>query len=83
MYSHNSDNNNNKCQKFHGKTFLQDFNKQLLLRKKAALHTTSLTQCKARHVLWNLLSTNQENDSEIIFPAETTKINLKKLNYQL
>ena len=89
MYSNNNDNNNNnnnnqKCQKFPGKTFLRDFNKQflkinLLLWKKAALHTNSLMHYNARHVLCSLLSTNQENSSEMTFVTETTKINHKKL----
>ena len=89
MYSNNNDSNNNQCQKFHGKTFLRDFNKQfvkidLLLQKiKAVLHTTSLLHCKARHVLCYLLSTNQGNGSEITFVAETTKINFKILKTYL
>ena len=33
--------------------------------------------CKARQVLRNLFSTNQENDSEMIFVAGAPKINLK------
>ena len=78
MYNNNNDNNNNQCQKFPVKTFLRGFNKEfvkinLLLRKKAVLHTTSLMHCKGRHVLWNLLSTNEGNGSEITFVAGTTK----------
>ena len=88
MYSNNNNsNNNNESQKLSGKTFLRDFNAQfekinLLLRKKAVLHTTSLMHCKARHVLCDpliLISTNYENASEMTFVAGTTKINLKKM----
>ena len=45
--------------------------------EKAVLHTTSLMDCKARQVLRNLFSTNQENGSEMIFVAGAPKINLK------
>ena len=84
MYNENNDNNNNKCQKFSEKTFSRDFNKQiskvnLLLWKKAVLHTTTLTHSKARQVLRDLFNTNQVNGSEITFVAGITKINLKKL----
>ena len=45
--------------------------------KKAALQTTILIYCKARQVLRNLLSNNQENGSEMTFAEGTTKSNLK------
>ena len=70
--------------KLPGKTFLRDFNKQfskinLFLWKKAALHTTTLTHCKARQVLRDLFSSNQGNGSKMTFVAGATKINLKTL----
>ena len=35
--------------------------------------------CKAKQVLCNLFSTDQENGSEMTYVAGTTKINLKDL----
>ena len=72
--------------KFPGKTFFRDFNKQfskinLLLRKKAVLHTITLTHCKTRHFLRDLFSTNQGNGSEMTFGAGVTKINLWQKSY--
>ena len=66
------------------KDILLDFNKQflkvnLLLRKKAVLHTTTLMHCKARHVLGDLLGTNQGNGSEVTLVAGATKTNLINL----
>ena len=47
--------------------------------KKAVLRTTTLMHCKARQVLSDLLSTNQENGSEITFVAGATKVHVKNL----
>ena len=46
--------------------------------KKAVLHETTLMHCKARQGLNNLFSTNQGNDSEVVFVAGATKINFQK-----
>ena len=43
---------------------------------KAVLHTTTLMHCKARHVLRDLFSTNQRNDSEMTFATGDTKIRI-------
>ena len=64
--------------------FCGDFNKQflkinLLLLKKAVLHTTTPMHCKARQVLRDLFSINQRNSSEMIFVVEATRVNLKIL----
>ena len=70
---------------FPRKTLVRDFNKKfsimhLLLWQKTVLHTTTLTPCKARQVLLDLLfSTNQGSGSEMTFAAGATKINLKNL----
>ena len=42
-----------------------------IFMKKAVLHTISLIHCKARQVLRDLLSTNQENSSEMAFVASS------------
>ena len=57
MYNSNSDNANNWCWKFPGKTFLRDFNilfskMNLVSWKKMALHIFTLIQYKARQVLY-------------------------------
>ena len=68
MYNNNNDsNNNNLRQQFCGKTFFVGFqkineNKRTFI-KKAVLHRTTLTYCKARQVLRDLFSTNHGNDS--------------------
>ena len=54
------------------------FENKRAFMKKAVLQTTILIYCKARQVLRNLLSNNQENGSEMTFAEGTTKINLKK-----
>ena len=54
-------------------------NKLFLMKKKAALHTTTLMGCNTRQVLHDLFSANQGNVSEIIFMAAATKISLKNL----
>ena len=46
--------------------------------KKAVLQTVSLMHSKARHVLYDLFSTNQGHGSEITFVAGVTKISIKK-----
>ena len=51
--------------------------------KKAVLHTTTLTHCRARQVLLDLFNTNQVNGSSITFVAGVTKINLKNLKIYL
>ena len=66
------------------KDISRDFNKQftkinLLSRKQAVLHISTLTHCKATQVLQDLFSTNQVNGLEITFVAGVTKINLKNL----
>ena len=45
--------------------------------KNVVLHTTALMHCKARQVLRDLFSTNQQN--EMTFVARASKINLKNL----
>ena len=49
------------------------------LDKKAVLHETTLMHCKARQGLHNLFSTNQGNDSEVVFVTGATKINFNNL----
>ena len=63
--------------------FRGEFNKQflkinLLLRKKAVLHTATPMHCKARQV-FDPFSINQGNGSEMTFVVEATKVNLKNL----
>ena len=58
----------------------------VLLWKKAVLHTTTLMQCKAGQVLRDLFSPDQGNGSDMTYVSGTTKINLKNLKtwrYQL
>ena len=50
--------------------------------KKAVLHTTTLTHCKVRHILRDLFSTEQGNDSEMTFVKGATKINLKPQTFE-
>ena len=85
MHNSSNDNNNNECQKFSEETFLSDFNKlflkiNLLLWKKAVMHTTTLMHCKARQVLRDLFGTNQGNGSKMTFVAGTNKVHMKNLN---
>ena len=47
------------------------------MKKQAVLNTTTLIHCKAIHVLHDIISTNQGNNSEMAFMAGATKINLK------
>ena len=55
--------------------FQQQFSKvNLLLWKKAVLHTTTLTHW---YILGDLSGTNQGNSLEMTFVAGATKINLK------
>ena len=49
--------------------------------KNVVLHTTTLMHCKARQVLRDLFSTNQQN--EMTFVARAAKINQKKLKTKL
>ena len=51
--------------------------------KKVAVHTTALMHCKSRQILRDLFSTNQGNDSEMIFVAGATKFKLKNLKTYL
>ena len=53
------------------------FENKRTFMKKAAPHTTTLMQCKARQVLRNLFGTKQANGSDMTFVAEAFKINLK------
>ena len=53
-------------------------NKLTSVKKKGLLHATTLMYCKARQVLCNQL-TNQENDSEMTFMPGATKIKSKVL----
>ena len=46
---------------------------------KAVLHTTTLMHCKARHVLRDLFSTNQRNDSEMTFATGILKSEFRNL----
>ena len=48
--------------------------------KNVVLHTTTLMHCKARQVLRDLFSTNQQN--EMTFVARAAKINQKKIENQ-
>ena len=57
MYNSNSDNNNNWCWKFPGKTFMRKFQytvfeNKLSFMKKVVLHIFTLIQYKARQVLY-------------------------------
>ena len=57
------------------KIFCKDiFAGSYFCEKRGLLFTTTLTYSKARKVLCDLFSTNQENDSEITFLAVATKI---------
>ena len=47
--------------------------------KRGLLLTTTLTCCKARQVLCDLFSTNQESHSEMTFAVGATKIKSKAL----
>ena len=55
------------------------FMKKKQTNKQTVLHTTTLMQCKAGHVIRDLFSTNQENDSKMIFAVGATKIDLQNL----
>ena len=59
--------------------FQQQFSKvNILLWKKAVLHTTTLTHW---HILGDLSGTNQGNSLEMTFVAGATKINIAMLGW--
>ena len=55
------------------------FENKLSFMKKAVLHIFTQIQYKARQVLRDLFSTNQENGSEMAFVTIATKTNVKYL----
>ena len=55
------------------------FENKLSFMKKAVLHIFTLIEYKARQVLRDLFSTNQENGSEMTFVTIATKTNVKYL----
>ena len=58
---------------------LSAFENKSTFIKKAVLNTSAQMDCKARHVLCDLFSSNRRNGSDMTFVAGATKIDLKNL----